>query len=140
MESKIKEGELRLGLWVNVPRADQSPFRIDLIEYCTNGFAKVGMNVHKYENPFKEGELINGHPLTWELNDLTPIELSEQVLLNIKQFESNNIRIDAVIDLRWRHDKIWLVMGAEVQDLDISYLYQLQNLCSSLGKELEFKA
>lgn len=69
----IKPNEIRLGNWVNAPRDDQSPFRIDLIEHQSETYCKVGMNVHFYPNPLDENQIISAHPLTWESKDLEHI-------------------------------------------------------------------
>lgn len=78
---KITASEIRLGNYFNVPRKDQSPFRIDLIEQLSSNYAKVGMNVLKIEHPFTEGKFIDAHPLTWYLENLEPIPLTEEWLL-----------------------------------------------------------
>ena len=75
---ELKASDLRIGNLVNVPREDQSPFRIDLIEYACEEFCKVGMNVNKFDTPFG---VIDGHPITWELPDLNGIPLTEEWLL-----------------------------------------------------------
>jgi hypothetical protein len=73
----ITTRELRTGLYFNVPRKDQCPFRIDLIEHLSDNYAKVGMSSGTYKLAEIEME---GHPLTWELKDLEPILLNEQWL------------------------------------------------------------
>jgi hypothetical protein len=70
----MKASELRLGNLVNVPRKDQSPFRIDAFESLSNSFIKVAM-IHP-----EHGEKF--HPLTWYGDDLKPIPLTEEWLLN----------------------------------------------------------
>jgi len=138
----MKASELRIGNLVNVPREDQSPFRIDLIEYATIELMKVGMNIHKYEFA---GKIIDGHPLTWELKDLSGIPLSEEILLkcgfvlmnkwfdyelslfrigyitNNKyfQFESNG----KVIDIKSLHQLQNIVYFNTEQELDVSKLF-----------------
>ena len=69
----MKASELRLGNLVNVPRKDQSPFRIDAFESLSNSFIKVAM-IHP-----EHGEKF--HPLTWYGDDLKPIPLTEEWLL-----------------------------------------------------------
>jgi hypothetical protein len=71
----ITTRELRTGLYFNVPRKDQCPFKIDLIEHLSDNYTKVGMSSGIY----KLGEIeMEGHPLTWELKDLEPIPLNEE--------------------------------------------------------------
>lgn len=84
----IKVEELRIGNLYNVPRSDQSPFRIDLIEFMDKNNAKVGMNIHKLKHPFKENEFIDAHPLTWELSDLNGIPLTDK---DVKQYGHFNL-------------------------------------------------
>jgi hypothetical protein len=67
----MKASELMIGNWFNVPRQDQSPFRIDGFEYLSNEYGKVEMQL-----------VPNGHPLTWELKDITAIPLNEEWLIN----------------------------------------------------------
>jgi hypothetical protein len=76
----MKTNELRKGLYFNVPRKDQCPFRIDVIEHLSDTYAKVGMSSGTY----KLGEIeMEAHPLTWELKDLEPIPLNEELLLKM---------------------------------------------------------
>jgi len=75
--NELKAADLRIGNLVSVPREDQSPFRVDLIEYASATYCKVGMNVHKFDTPFG---VIDGHPLTWELPDLRSIPLTSEWL------------------------------------------------------------
>ena len=67
-EAMIKANELRLGNWVKTP--NQPFFRIDLFEYVSKGIGKFGQ--------ITDPKL---HPLTWYLQDLEGIELSEDILL-----------------------------------------------------------
>lgn len=144
----INTKELRLGSWINVPRADQSPFRIDEIEFLTANDCKVGMHT-------QEG----GHPLTWYLKDLEPIPLTPSILLNVGFHEDNYGVFEFVRDnapyvsgcdiLLWckQYEKdgktTWeFCMGKSLSNLqrlcDLDYLHQLQNLFFILcGKELE---
>ena len=65
--------ELRIGNYVNVPRIDQCPFRIDAFESLSKTFAKVAMVHPEYGEKF--------HPLTWYSDDLEPIPLTEEWLI-----------------------------------------------------------
>ena len=68
--------DLRIGNWVNVPREDQCPFRIDSIEYLTEQEGNVAMF------PTIDGKIDKSvHPLTWYLKDLSPIPLTPEILL-----------------------------------------------------------
>lgn len=160
----IQANELRLGNYVNVPREDQSPFRIDLIEYACKDFIKVGMNVHKYEFC---GELIDGHPLTWELNDLEPIKLSIEWLeklgfesyphftvMNSKFFKLGRDRQISISCVGTPNEMIYLQEvdeeNAKINDLiclrnfdydGITHVHTLQNIIHSIsGIELTIKS
>lgn len=63
----IRAKELRLGQYYDVTDDRQCPFRIDVIEYASDGNAKVGL----ITNP-------KLHPLTWYLKDLKPIPFTEE--------------------------------------------------------------
>lgn len=66
----MKAEELRIGNYVNVPRGEQCPFRIDLFNDVSSGIGKFGMICDK-----------NIHPLTWYLQYLHPIPISDEFLL-----------------------------------------------------------
>ncbi len=88
----IQPNELRIGNWVNTPREDQSPFRIDLIEHQSKTYCKVGMDVHLYEHPIYKDQTVSAHPLTWDNKDLSPIPLTDEVLrvLGAVKIENSN--------------------------------------------------
>lgn len=69
----MKASELRIGNIVNVPREDQSPFRIDFFEYLYDNDCKVAKRSFIGETEV--------HPLTWYFIDLKPIPLTEEWLL-----------------------------------------------------------
>lgn len=71
-ENKIKATDIRLGNYFNVPNREQSPFRVDEIEYLSQQRAKVGMSL-----------IPCGHPLTWYLDDLSGVPLTEDWLLKL---------------------------------------------------------
>lgn len=66
----MKANELRIGNYVNCPKDGQNPFRIDLLDFVSCGIGKFGMIYDK-----------SVHPLTWYLQDLQPIPLTEEWLL-----------------------------------------------------------
>lgn len=90
----IERKDLREGNLVNVPREDQSPFRIDLFEHESENYFKIGMNVHQYELP--GFGLINGHPLTWENHEISGIPLTEELLKKCN-IVLNNIKIEGYL-------------------------------------------
>jgi len=79
VSGSVMASELRIGNFVNVPRKDQSPFRIDAFECLSKKFIKVAMIHPEY------GE--NFHPLTWYGDDLKPIPLTEEWLLKLGAIE-----------------------------------------------------
>lgn len=81
----IKASEIIVGRLFNVPREDQSPFRIDTIEYLSGNFGKVGMY------PTIDGKIRDDlHPLTWYIEHLSPIPLSPEWLERAGFTKSNN--------------------------------------------------
>lgn len=141
---ELRAEELRIGNWVNCPREDQNPFRIDLMEYVCDGHAKVGMNVHKYDTPFG---LIDGHPLTWELKDLKPIPLTEKILFKIKGVEILDkseweyvLKISAAkLYFRFNNGHCYTQFNDTYLGDIISALHELQNFCHVFKKELNVK-
>lgn len=139
----IKSQEVHIGNYFNVPRKGQSPFRVDLMEYVTADFCKVGMNVNKFEF---QGKLIDGHPLTWEIQDLEGIILTEELLLKcggeIKPF-SLGITLDRFRFL-WKEEyKYWYVIASDPGGAymnKIEFLHELQNFYRVMnGQELGVK-
>jgi len=137
MENTIKAEELRLGNYVDVPRKDQSPFRIDAFESLSKTFIKVAM-IHPIH-----GE--NFHPLTWYGDDLKPIPLTEEWCIKFgfqKDLENTiykNINkhcflcYDNNIVLLLEEENNWCIRK-------IKYVHELQNLYFALtGEELIFK-
>lgn len=134
----IKAEELRIGNLVNVPRADQIPFRIDAFEFLGKDFGKVAQNNGTYmvmdiEVPF--------HPLTWELKDLSPIPLTPKILekfgLNFDGLTYRN-KTDLVVSGEFTWVGIYIPRNDEDVTLDCpEYVHQLQNLYYALtGTEL----
>jgi hypothetical protein len=131
--------ELRLGNYVNVPREDQSPFRIDGFEFLTKDFCKVEMVF----NP-------NFHPLTWELKDLQPIPLTPDILVKAAALVNKvsfTYRIDLpgiqmlFLDLAGVGTTSYYVnifqQGVSITLGKVQYLHQVQNLFFALtGTEL----
>jgi len=131
----MKANELRIGNYINVPETKQCPFRIDLFDYVTNGIGKFGQIISK-----------DIHPLTWYLQDLSPIPLTEEWLLKFGFY----------FDLKTDYDGYWKKYkeGFEIRiykfedyfeygwqlghdPIKIKYVHQLQNLYFSLtGEEL----
>lgn len=141
---KIKATDIRLGLWVNTPREDQNPFRIDQIDFLNENVAKVGMNVHKYTIPGHAGlGEVWGHPLTWELPDLSgiPITIHHVEDCGFKDDEPHSILMIGDHELVYYQyipkegQPKWTLNGKEIQ---LDYLHELQDLYRSLAKkELE---
>lgn len=137
----MKANELRIGNYVNVPRKEQSPFRVD---YFDN--VKVYQDNGTYEcTPIGE---IPMHPLTWDLADIEGIPLTPEIL------EKCGFEEEITQDIMYHHhsgffffelwDKenrrsngYWLKFLNKF-DLEIKYLHQLQNLYFAIsGQELE---
>lgn len=154
----MKANELRIGNFVNVPREDQSPFRIDVFEYLSNTFIKVAMTHPEFGNKM--------HPLTWYGEDLKPIPLTEEWLVKFGFVKKN---IGEKLPQSWyelkylsnEHDPMitsWVSilinietwscvicdeypdeMGANTK-VKIEHVHQLQNLYFALtGEELTIK-
>lgn len=142
----IRPEELKLNNYVNVPRKDQSPFRIDLFEFLNKDDAKVGQVIFE-----------GGHPLTWYLKDLSPIPISIDYLLKFgfeeiteeddeeRFFELSSGRKTVRI-VMLLVDDLWTILLQSDKGLnfsqitDIEHLHQLQNLFYALtGEELILK-
>ena len=131
----MKANELRIGNYVNVPRADQSPFRIDAFEYLSEKFIKVAMIHPEHGEDF--------HPLTWYGNDLTPIQITEELLLKCgfdKDFEYFEFLKDNEFFISYNIFK--KQMGIYINGtrggrywIDCLYLHQLQNLFFALTNQ-----
>lgn len=128
----MNANELRIGNFVNVPRADQSPFRIDAFESLSNKFIKVAMIHPEY------GE--NFHPLTWYGNDLNPIPLTEEWLLRFG-FEHREFSFDkGSFFLSKRTGKNEYLYQAHTNRFQVKYVHQLQNLYFAVkGTELTYE-
>jgi hypothetical protein len=136
--------ELRLGNYVNVPREDQSPFRIDAFEYLSDKFIKVAM-FHP-----EHGE--NFHPLTWYGKDLTPILVTKEWLLNfgfkkvedfdgfinVYQLKGFKVSLDDYINVFVD----WVEEGDSVCCYEQLHVHTLQNLYYELmsKEELIYKS
>lgn len=144
----MKENELRIGNYVNVPNKSQCPFRIDGFEYWNNNGGKVEMKLVEW-----------GHPLTWEFSELSPIPLTEEILLRCGFEWSHNYdswghhKLNIYISQNkgngyWRipkggfsndnyDNKFYATAEREysVSSTPIEYLHQLQNLYSALTNE-----
>lgn len=123
----ITPNELRKGLYFNVPRKDQCPFRIDVIEHLDDNFAKVGMKSGIY----KMGEIeMEGHPLTWYLKDLDPIPLTEEILEKVCQIKNRKLYL---------HGRIIINRSGEwydyASDVKLKHVHQLQNFIFALTNE-----
>jgi hypothetical protein len=117
--------ELRLGNYVNCPKDGQNPFRIDLFDYVSNGIGKFGMIYDK-----------NTHPLTWYLQDLKPIPLTEDWLLKFgwKHKKDFYLEINGFTIMFESTGNI-LSCFLEGIGIDILYIHQLQNLYFALTNE-----
>jgi hypothetical protein len=126
----MNANELRIGNFVNVPREDQSPFRIDAFESLSNKFIKVAMIHPEY------GE--NFHPLTWYGNDLKPIPLTEDWLLkfNLTEKESGGMVLSdngwGILIFKQEDDSYDISARDEYHICKIKYVHQLQNLYFAL--------
>lgn len=70
----MNANELRLGNYVAVPIQEQTPFRIDAFEHLSDKFTKVAMK-----------QFIGGtevHPLTWYGDDLQPIPVTKDWVID----------------------------------------------------------
>jgi hypothetical protein len=126
----IQANELRIGNYVNVPREDQSPFRIDAFESLSEKFIKVAM-VHP-----EHGE--NFHPLTWYGEDLQPIPLTEEWLLKLGFLKYKGDNKDFWLnDFEFANDLKWIFWRGNILE-NIKHVHQLQNLYFALtNKELQ---
>lgn len=136
--------ELRIGNYFNVPSPAQSPFRIDCIDllYPADNFGKFGMFVKGFEN---------AHPLTWYLNDLEPIPLTEELLSSFgfnddsiywekQRFPDNRNGVFALDSEHRLHVTDSTGYGIIIAR-EVKYVHQLQNLYFALtGKELTLEA
>ena len=140
----IAANEIRKGNFFNVPNEKQCPFRVDEIEHLFGTFGKFGQHN-------KDGF---GHPLTWNLEDLSPIPLTDEWLLklgfltitdkvyskkcngvSLVFYPTSNDMFPCQLE-RWELDK------NEPTDIIIlretNFVHQLQNLFWALcGQELE---
>ena len=133
--------ELRIGIYVNVPREDQSPFRIDAFESLSNKFIKVAMIHPDYGETF--------HPLTWYGDDLKPIPLTERWLLDFGYKSIGKLHLTYklnpfIIELSvlGSHYNFRKIISKEESMMlkEIKHVHQLQNLYFALtGKELTTK-
>jgi hypothetical protein len=144
----MKANELRIGNYVNCPKDGQNPFRIDLLDFVSCGIGKFGMIYDK-----------SVHPLTWYLQDLQPIPLTEEWLLKFGfgKEKVNDLYDNAFIKYDVLSSDLYLrpsYMGGyywgfnvpgkldnELYDAkNIKYVHQLQNLYFALTEnELEIK-
>lgn len=137
----MKNTDLRIGNYVNVPIKEQCPFRIDAFEYCSEQFIKVAQEIE-----------ISGtqvHPLTWYGGDLEPIPLTEEWLLkfgfekNFNNFYEKLINKDED-DFIGKLTDYFFAYYIDKKDnyplIYIKYVHQLQNLYFALtGEELTIK-
>ena len=140
----IQSNELRLGNWVNTPRKDHSPFRIDSIEYCTKDYCQVGMST-----------IEGGHPLTWDNKDIDSISLTEDLIIRAgfikadskyKYYYHPKTVLFALQNVSDLEGEIKIVVGRTSSfsflliSIEIKYLHHLQNVFYSLtGEELNIE-
>jgi len=134
----MKANDLRIGNYVNVPREDQSPFRIDAFESLSVKFIKVAMIHPEYVESM--------HPLTWYGDDLKPIPLTEEWLLNFgfEKHESligfyfkGNLVVERNIIISGFNFRKRINLRESLHLADFDYTHQLQNLYFALtGSEL----
>jgi hypothetical protein len=136
-----------------VPRAEQSPFRIDGFEYNSKDGGKIYQNNGTYETSFGTFPF---HPLTWEISDLAPIPLTPGILEKAGfhfGFHENGTyfidlnEIDKQLEIMLSGNEFYpqIVQAPEMSNEDcqvvslnkIEHLHQLQNLFWCLtGSEL----
>lgn len=148
VSGSVKASELRIGNFVNVPREDQSPFRIDAFECLSKKFIKVAMIHPEYGEKF--------HPLTWYGEDLKPIPLTEEWLLKFGfncinrpkmafKLYHNEVNADfsSMILKEVGNNPIWVYAGNNRWTInpftvEIKYVNQLQNIYFALtGSDLQ---
>lgn len=142
---EVKSKELRVGQYFNVPNAEQSPFRIDTIEFAGKDYAKVA----QVSNP-------DVHPLTWYLEDLEPIPITEKWATDLgftlqegtyhlqkcyvhKQAPTYQLLFnDENISLYYYYWKTSCISIFN-NDPKFRFVHQLQNYFFALGVDLELK-
>jgi hypothetical protein len=129
----MEANELRIGNYVNVPREDQSPFKIDGFDFLNSDGGKIESEVKI------DGKKL--HPLTWYLSDLSPIELTEEWLLKM-EFSWKNIPERYMLG-SWSTLRVCRDLTIEYKDsylVNVKFVHQLQNLYFALtGEELTIK-
>ena len=138
---KMKASELRIGNYVNTPRADQNPFRIDYFDidkvYQNNGTYKTDFGGIEYTIPF--------HPLTWDLKDCSPIPLTPEILEKAgfeKKYDGDYFTLPDELckggwDKRFIYYLPYFNLSTYTGNIQIAHLHQLQNLYFALtGQEL----
>lgn len=127
----LSANELRIGNYVNCPKDGQNPFRIDLFDYVSNGIGKFRMIYDK-----------NTHPLTWYLQDLKPISLTEDWLLKFGfiQNTSNsyywlNYGTNGILIVKYNdyYKKYTLELGKGM-NIVLDFVHHFQNICFDLTR------
>jgi hypothetical protein len=136
----MKASELRIGNFVNVPNIKQSPFRVDYFDD-----QKVYQKSFTYTLPSFASD-IPFHPLTWDLEDVSGIPLTPEIL-EMAGFEKT---YESSFSIRYDHNLTQFI-GYDISKADsmetglryygnrikVQYLHQLQNLYFALtGQEL----
>lgn len=94
----MNANEIRLGIYVNVPNPQQCPFRIDEIDFLGQSEGKVGM-----KNFFEGKEY---HPYTWYLEELSPIEFTDDWHEKFGVQKNGFHNFEYIIDDRKKRKKI----------------------------------
>ena len=111
----MKANELRIGNLVNVPRKEQSPFRVDYFDKV-----KVYKDNGTYEcPPFGD---IPMHPLTWDLVDIEGIVLTPDILEKCGFRKDNESYFNEAGEKIHQSDSFKL--RTKNSKLHIRYLYQ----------------
>ncbi len=123
----MNANELRIGNYVSTPT--QEFFRIDEIEYLSVKNGKFGQVIDIFK-----------HPLTWYIKDLTPIPLTEKLLVDYLGYEPSAFTglyydKEGIIDIKVSWDNKFTVYYKNCEVREVEFLHDLQNLAFALTKE-----
>lgn len=151
------QNELRIGNFVNVPNKEQSPFLIMGLDIYTKRDGSVSGKIESFRFVLPPSSVFDTgvHPLTWEVEDVSGVPLTEEWLLKFgfqedskKRFFSLFLNKDDVNEYSRQVIDVWLgaddFQAAELcrsgvcfKRVKIKHVHQLQNLHFALtGTEL----